>query len=657
MAQLGSMRPSAAFAVGIVGPWGSGKTRFLDLMAQHLPTRAILLRFNPWLVESTAAIRKEFFAALKDQLGRYSGELAAELGTYANSLSGVSDTVAVKVLKESVALLTGTPTLTEQFESVNRVIGRLNRPIFILLDDIDRLDKDEVLETLRIVRNTASFRRVIFVLAYDRAYVLEAIQRTNQANSGQYLDKIVQLEVTLPNFRTSVLAERTMQLLEPPMRENNPSCLPELTRLLDGRSGPRPSQAASEQPNAARQPAEGYRCYYPELIITMRGAVRFANLFTYDYLPLAGEVRLDEFLNLTLLKLRFPALYEALKTRRMLRSDLAQALQTGSTVLSLDQERLTSFLAQHLPDEYERELAAAVIGHLFSRTQLATNERTIQRPSTFDIYFSAGSFQNVSLVDIEQLRTGPASNIDHYLDRWAQANQLEEAFEALTAIEVFNNRRDFENVVMAGLRVGRALYQVARSFRWLLRLNDQRPVLVRQFYEDRASGLADFVEYQFKSAPNPYLYEADLLSELRASYRHDEDFTFILADATLGNLALHYLTQYLLAYQKADRTAFSLHWASVESVDENNHVLTDERANVLMRRILEANPSGEVTALLVPVDGPGAAQLQVFQPLLTLIFGSWDGFEDFLQQAYTTHDIIRIRREFAQFKAAGYEPY
>jgi hypothetical protein len=656
MAQLGTLRPSTAFAVGIVGPWGSGKTRFLDLMAQHLPAQAILLRFNPWLVESTAAIRKEFFTALKDQLGRYSGELAAELGTYANSLAGVSDSAAAKVFKESVALLTDTPSLTEQFEKVNQVISCLNRPIFIFLDDIDRLDKDEVLETLRIVRNTASFGRVIFVLAYDRAYVLEAIHRTNQANSSQYLDKIVQLEVALPNFRASVLAERTMQLLEPPIQDKHPACLPELTRLLGGRTGQRPARAASETLGTTMQPTDGYRCYYPELITTMRGAVRFANLFTYDYLPLAGEVRLDEFLNLTLVKLRFPALYEALKTRRILDSDLSRALSTGTTVLSLSREKLTKLLEQHLSDEHERELATGIIEHLFSRTQLATDERTIQRPSTFDIYFSAGSFSNVSLLDIEQLRTGSVKDIDHYLNRWGQANQLEEAFEALASIDVFNDRRDFENVATAGLLAGRQLHQVTGSLRWLLRLNTQRSTLV-QLYGGSRVGLADWLEYHFYSAPAPYLYEADLLRELRAEYRHDKSFEFILSDATLGDLALRYLTEHLLAYQKADRTAFNLHWASVEGVDEHNRVLTDERANLLMRRVLEANPSGDVAALVVPVEGPGYRPLHVFQPLLPRIFGSWDGFEAFLKQAYATSNITHVQREFAQFKAAGYEPY
>jgi hypothetical protein len=655
MAQLSLLRPSTAFAVGIVGPWGSGKTKFLHLLAQHLPPQAIVIRFNPWLVESTTAIRKEFFAAFKDCLSQYSGELAAELGTYASSLAGVADSAAAKAFKEVVALLTDTPTLTEQFEKVNQVIGHLNRPIFIFLDDIDRLDKDEVLETLRLVRNTASFQRTIFVLAYDRAYVLDALQRTNQASSGQYLDKIVQLEVSLPGFSPAVLAERTLQLLTPPVRAQYPASLPDLTRFLTGRMQ---EQAARNASDAHPQSTASYRCYYPELITTMRGAVRFANLFAYDFLPLAGEVRLDEFLNLTLLKLRFPALYEGIKTQRVIHADLSKSPEERDTVLKLSRDKLTSFLLLHVPDEHERDLATLIAEHLFSQARLTADERTIQRPSTFAIYFSAGSFPNVSLADIERLRTGPPAAIASYLSQWAQTDgQLREAFETLTAVKVFNNRQDFENVVTATLQAGRDLYQVNEAVSWLLRLNAQRTNLAQQFYSGREVNLADWLTNLLVAAPAPYRYEADLLQELRAQYRQEEDFEFLLPAATLGDLAVQYLTQHLAAHKQADRTAFDLHWASVEAVDEQNMVLTDKRANTLLRQVLEANPLGDLPALLVPVAGPGNGQYQVFQPLLKRIFGSWDEFESFLARLPATKEATRIQQDFARFKLAGYQPY
>ncbi|MGI4734837.1 MAG: KAP family P-loop NTPase fold protein [Janthinobacterium lividum] len=647
MEQLNALRPEKAFAVGIVGQWGTGKTRFLDLMAQHVPADAIVIRFNPWLVESTAAIRKEFFTTLKEHLGHYSGELAAELSTYANSLAGVYDSTAVKALKEVVSFLSDTPTLTEQFDKVNEVIGRLNRPIFVLIDDIDRLDKDEVLETLRIVRNTANFRRTIFVLAYDKQYVLEAINRTNQANSSQYLDKIMQLEIALPDFDANLLANRTLELVLPAVPEVYRA---ELTALI-GQRGPTRSTHNILENNPNATPF----CYYSEIITTMRGAVRFANLFTFDFLPLAGEVRLDEMLNLTLLKLRFPALYDAVKTKRVVDSDPLGVFSSGGAVITLEDEKLTDFYEENKTSKTDQSLGIQVVKHLFSKDELASSERTIQQPSAFSIYFSAGNFANVSLATIARLRTGSPADIDGYLDTWERDDQLAEAFEVLTTIDTFNDHKDFENVVTAGLRAGRRLNQSV--LRWLLILNAERESLAKQFYKDDATALATWFESLLASAPTPYVFEAHLVSDLRHEYRLNSSFQFILADKTLGELALRYLTTYLADHPQIDREMFELHWATVNAVDERNYVLTDERANTALRQALEANPVSALPMLLVPSKGHNGEDAQAFQPLLVRIFGSWDKVQGFLQRLPASPEAERIQQDFERFKESGYTAF
>jgi GTPase SAR1 family protein len=647
MEQLNALRPERAFAVGIVGQWGTGKTGFLGLMAQHVPADAIVIRFNPWLVESTAAIRKEFFTTLKDQLGQYSGELATELGTYANGLAGVYDTTAAKLFKEAVSFLSDTPTLTEQFDKVNEVIGRLNRPIFIFLDDIDRLDKDEVLEALRIVRNTANFRRTIFVLAYDKQYVLEAISRTNQANSSQYLDKIVQLEIALPGFDANLLAKRTLELVLPAVPEVYRA---DLTVLIGQRAQTRVAQNL-----LVNNPPESWLCYYPDLITTMRGAVRFANLFTFDFLPIAGEVRLDELLNLTLLKLRFPALYDAVKTKRVVDSDPLGVFSSGGAVMTLEEQKLEDFYEENKVPPTDRALGTQVLKYVFGKDKLTSSERTIQQPSAFSIYFSAGNFANVSLVTIARLRTGSPAEIDSYLDKWERDEQLAEAFEVLTTIDTFDNRHDFENVVTAGFGAGRRLEQ--NVLRWVLLLNAERESLAKQLYEGDDKALAIWFENLLAAAPSPYLFEANLISSLRSEYRHNSVFQFILTDEALGELALRYLKAYLATHSQIDGTMFQLHWANVNGADEHKRVLTDERANDALRQALQADPASALPVLLVPARGPDGEDYQAFQPLLIRIFGSWDKVQEFLQRLPASPEAERMQQDFERFKKFGYKAF
>lgn len=652
MEQLNALRPLTAFAVGIVGQWGSGKTQFLQLMQQHLPVDAILIQFNPWLVESTAAIRKEFFTTLKDSLGKYSGELATELTTYANGLAEVVDSTAAKAFKEAISFLSDQPNLTEQFDKVNQVIGQLKRPIFIFIDDIDRLDKDEVLETLRIVRNTANFRNTVFVLAYDRAYVLEAVQRTNQANSGQYLDKIVQFEFSLPNFSASALAERTLEVVLAHVAQNYHA---ELTDLISRRANQRPARNLREQLSGIMQEDNNRVSYYPELITTMRGAVRFASLFIHDFLPLAGEVRLDEFVNLTLLKLRFPSLYEAIRTQRVVESDLTKTFSAGGTVMTLNSEKLNDFfLASTLP-RHEQQLATSVVEHLFEKEQLTSSERTIQRPSSFDLYFLAGNFTNVSLTAIEQLRRGSSTAIRNYVDKWQQTDHLLEALEVLTNIRVFNDRQDFENVVAAGLEIGKRLERGMAH--WLLVLNAQYDDLIERFYGGQESEMATWFKQLLAAAPEPQIFEANLIKDLQLEYRSRGLSKFWITKEELCDLALDYLVRHLTTHPQVDHNAFKLHWGTVYDVDNQGKVLTDERANLMIRDSLQANPLGALPSLLVLLKEHSNAPTFVFQPLLPRIFGSWQNVQRFLQQIPPSPETSRIQKDFTLFKEGGYREF
>lgn len=645
--QLLRLRSTASFAVGILGPWGAGKTKFLNLMEEQLTQltdKPIVIRFNPWLVETTTAIRKEFFTTLKDRLSEYSGELANELNTYANGLAGVYDNTATKAFKEVVSFLSDAPPLTEQFKKVNEVIGRLNRQIFIFIDDIDRLDKDEVLETLRIVRNTANFQRTIFVLTYDKEYVIEAIRLTNQANSAQFLDKIIQLEATLPNVSSAVLAQRTLELV---LRVVPVSYHAELTELIAGKNqtGLPPTLRDFMGTDPSRV------SYYREVITTMRDAARFANLFNFDVLPLAGEVPLDELINLTLLKFRFAPLYDAIKTKRVLDTDY---FTTSGSLIKINNKELSRFLKKKGTGLIDVELCKRMVKHLFAAERLIPGKRTIQRPSSFAIYFSAGNFSNVSLLAIEQLRTGPPANIDTLLDTWQRNGHLAEALEALEAIDTFDSSSDFENVVLAVLGAGHRLDTSVLN--WLVRLNENQTNLIDQLYGGNATTLSNWLMTLLTRSPEPYY--SNLISEIRRLYRRNPSYHFLLTDDQLGHLTYHYLTSYLSSHAEVDRIMFQLHWNNAVGVDERNHIITEARANSALRQALQTISSTALQTLLVPTYGlNGEQDYQTFQPFLDQIFGSWDEVERFLQQLPASSQATAIQEAFNRFKQAGYRPF
>lgn len=84
-------------------------------------------------------------------------------------------------------------------EELQKCLNTFEKPITVFIDDLDRLEADELFEVLRLIRNTAKFSNMIFISAYDRNYLEEMLQSKNVASPGLYIEKIFNLEIVIPS--------------------------------------------------------------------------------------------------------------------------------------------------------------------------------------------------------------------------------------------------------------------------------------------------------------------------------------------------------------------------------------------------------------------------------------------------------------------------
>jgi len=110
----------------------------------------------------------------------------------------------VKSVITSVGGVTGaiaehkTPDLEERKQKVHEALQKLSQPIIVFVDDVDRLFPKEVFEMVRIIKAVGDLPNVGYVLAWDSAYVEEALKSADVSFADTYLDKIVQVRLSLP---------------------------------------------------------------------------------------------------------------------------------------------------------------------------------------------------------------------------------------------------------------------------------------------------------------------------------------------------------------------------------------------------------------------------------------------------------------------------
>ncbi len=246
-------------AIGLSGPWGSGKTTVLELIKADLDARSdlehakiITVRTDPWRYDPAVGAKESLIGEVLDAI-------AAEL---AERLAGVEESKGDKVKKLLKKLsdridwakalkLAAKSSLTLQVPGIDDVLSLIREPatgsdsgkdeprglagfkaefaellgsdelahvrrVAVLVDDLDRCLVDTVVETLEAIRLFLSVEGMAFVIAADEDRVADAIrtklpewsmpaERADdedalpaEAPSKLYLHKIVQTTVPLP---------------------------------------------------------------------------------------------------------------------------------------------------------------------------------------------------------------------------------------------------------------------------------------------------------------------------------------------------------------------------------------------------------------------------------------------------------------------------
>jgi predicted KAP-like P-loop ATPase len=223
--QLLEIDASEGVVVGVLGPWGSGKTSFVNLARRGLEEANVpVLEFNPWMFSGAQQLVESFFVELSAQLKVRPGldALAGPIEDYGEAFSGMGwlpiagpwierGRAVTKII--GAALKRRKEGVGARRTKIEKALASLTKPIVICLDDIDRLSTSEIRDVFKLVRLTASFPNLIYILAFDRIRVEQALGE--QGVSGRaYLEKILQVAIDLPSVAPEVFTRQLASSIE-----------------------------------------------------------------------------------------------------------------------------------------------------------------------------------------------------------------------------------------------------------------------------------------------------------------------------------------------------------------------------------------------------------------------------------------------------------
>lgn len=289
--------------IGLYGKWGEGKTTTLNFIQKELAEDVVIVNFNPWLYTDEQQLLRSFFSTLAQAIDAdiKSGKekIAAMLATYGDAIGDFAEYIPKVGSKFKWLGKVGSKLSTV---SIDKLKGRVDtailnsgKRIVVFVDDIDRLDINEIQYVFKLVKLVGDFPHTSYILSFDDEMVAAALAPKYggdaKAAGYNFLEKIIQVPLRLPNATKKQLSEYSLLLISDALKA---------THISDWEQS---LQDFNEFFNAAFLP----------FMDNPRMAIRYANTLSFSIPLLMGEVNLRDLIAVEGLKIFYPQLHSFIR--------------------------------------------------------------------------------------------------------------------------------------------------------------------------------------------------------------------------------------------------------------------------------------------------------------------------------------------------------
>lgn len=196
--------------VSLNGDAGSGKTTLKNFIrhfvaAAGAPGRpaGAWVDFNPWARSSPAGLPETFCQHIGAQLAAHTETAVRAVAEGWQQLGLALGTQRPDSLAADAA-----PILRERWDALGARLRALSFPVIVCLDDIDRLPAADVRELAQLMAAQEPLPNLVCLLLFERRPVVEALGGTSDEAGTGFLQKVVQLEIELPEAPETLLRQQ-----------------------------------------------------------------------------------------------------------------------------------------------------------------------------------------------------------------------------------------------------------------------------------------------------------------------------------------------------------------------------------------------------------------------------------------------------------------
>lgn len=448
-----NLRIEETFTIGLYGKWGNGKTSLINLMVNEIERLNAskqdvepmhIVRFEPWVFSDSNQLMSQFFIHLANELRGKGSAVISNIGEKLEKYAWLWQVSKMVPWEVMVPLLgQGAREMADAAQNVTENIGRTMHGdamsadiltqkkaivdllekqkdrILIVIDDIDRLNNDQIRQVFQLVTAVANFPNVTYLLSFDKEIVVNALAEVQKGNGDEYLEKVVQMPISLPDVQREDIKEILYARLRDIQRPYTADLFDENDWKLN------------------------YEYYFEPYVKNIRDINRLCNAVSFKYGALALDVHFLDLVGITVLELFVPKAYEWVKNHReMLLGSYGDryALMRGFDERDTEDE-LASYLGASENEERIHEVNQ-LIERLFPNYKVKKNRHVYRYPYRNSDVISSHrigikeSFDRYFHLDIDRV-TLTDGMTTKYLNR-ADEQELIDFFQNIEGTDVYN---------------------------------------------------------------------------------------------------------------------------------------------------------------------------------------------------------------------------